>query len=235
MVRNNKTDVLHIATISIASCIIFYISTQFLKLDYVLTSGVKIFGFLVIPIIYSLITKNMKDVKNIFTFKDLKSIKYGISLGIISCFTIIGLYGISRNFFDFSMVKPALMQNSFLSTGGADINLRNYILGCAYIICCNSFLEEVFFRGMIFLNIYNKGYKKFAYIFSALLFATYHIAIFQSWFPLPLMIVIFIGLILGGLLFEYLNVKSKNMYNSWIVHALTNVGINLVGLYIITR
>ncbi|TAH63854.1 MAG: CPBP family intramembrane metalloprotease, partial [Gottschalkiaceae bacterium] len=94
----------------------------------------------------------------------------------------------------------------------------------------NSFLEEFFFRGFIFLNLYKLGFKKGAYIFSSILFSLYHIGIFKNWFN-PLLIILAVsGLISVGFIFNYIDTKSKSFINSWIVHILADAAIMLIGL-----
>jgi membrane protease YdiL (CAAX protease family) len=94
----------------------------------------------------------------------------------------------------------------------------------------NSFLEEFFFRGFVFLNVYETGNKGWAYLFSALLFALYHIAIFATWFNIPLMLLALFGLMVIGFVFNYLDTLSNNFLNSYLVHIFANLAIVLIGL-----
>ena len=71
--------------------------------------------------------------------------------------------------------------------------------------------------------------KKFAYIFSSLIFAFYHIGMTFGWVHIFVFILGFVGLIIGGMIFNYLNDKTDNIYSSWIVHMLINFGINTIG------
>ena len=99
-----------------------------------------------------------------------------------------------------------------------------------YITLGNSFLEEFFFRGFIFLNLYNQGYKKIAYIYSSLLFGVYHIAIFKTWFSPLLTVLALLGLVIAGIVFNWIDTKSENFINSWIVHILADSAIIIIGM-----
>ena len=109
------------------------------------------------------------------------------------------------------------------------INSNNYLLVAGYFSFFNSLLEELFFRGFIFLGLYNLGYKKLAHIFSAGLFAVYHVAIFATWFNPSLMTICIIGLFIGGVIFNYIDIKSNTIFNSWIVHILADLTIAYIG------
>ncbi|MDO4608363.1 MAG: CPBP family glutamic-type intramembrane protease, partial [Clostridia bacterium] len=68
-----------------------------------------------------------------------------------------------------------------------------------------------------------------AYLFSSVIFAFYHIGMTAGWVALPIFICGFVGLIAGGVIFNYLNDKHENIYSSWLVHMFINFGINTVG------
>ncbi|MBZ9635369.1 CPBP family intramembrane metalloprotease [Clostridium sp. FP1] len=99
-----------------------------------------------------------------------------------------------------------------------------------YITFGNSFLEEYFFRGFYLLKSYELKSKKFAYIYSSLLFGVYHIAIFKTWFNSGLVGLALIGLISIGFIFNWLDTRSKNFINSWLVHILADSAIIIIGL-----
>ena len=73
------------------------------------------------------------------------------------------------------------------------------------------------------------GYRKLAYLFSAIMFALYHVAMMIDWFSIGLYFLIIMGLMLGGLIFNYLNEKNETIYVSWITHMFANFAINTVG------
>jgi len=105
----------------------------------------------------------------------------------------------------------------------------NFLFVALYITSINSLLEEFFFRGFSFLSLKEVSSRKIAYIFSALAFAIYHVAIMNNWFTPPLFILLIVSLFIAGLLFNYLNERFNNIYVSWIVHMSANLAINTVG------
>ena len=103
------------------------------------------------------------------------------------------------------------------------------MLSVIYISFINSLLEEFFFRGFAFLSLKRLTGRGFAYVFSSLSFALYHVAMMIGWFSLPLFMLMLAGLFVGGMIFNYLNEKCENVYTSWLVHMFANLGINTVG------
>lgn len=209
---------------SIIICILLFIVEQYFGVNYYIKSFSKIIMFIIIPVIY------YKKIESI-TFKKAlninklskKDLNIGIILGIL-CFTILIIsYFVFKNFIDFESIIKELEDKSKITTS-------NFILVGLYITLGNSFLEEFFFRGFIFLNLYEIGYKKLAYIFSSTLFGIYHIAIFKTWFNVWITILALFGLISIGMIFNYINTKCKNFLNSWIVHILADSAIILIGL-----
>ena len=71
--------------------------------------------------------------------------------------------------------------------------------------------------------------RKFAYIFSATMFALYHVGMTSGWFNILIYILSMVGLFIGGCIFNYLNEKCENIYPSWLVHMCANFGINTIG------
>ena len=44
-----------------------------------------------------------------------------------------------------------------------------------------------------------------------------------------LLLLVMIGLIAGGLIFNYLNEKNENIYSSWFTHMFANFAMHTVG------
>lgn len=82
---------------------------------------------------------------------------------------------------------------------------------------------------MLFLTLKRITGRKFAYLFSAVVFAISHIAMMIGWFKIDIFMLIMAGLLVGGLIFNYLNEKSETIYPSWLVHMFANFAINTVG------
>lgn len=188
---------------------------------YLFKSLFKLIVFMGLPVVYTLTDKNIK-LMNIFKIQSRKHIIYSIILGLLVYAIIMGTYFILKNFIDLNNIKGILDSN-------LNVNKGNFVFVALYISFVNSLLEEFFFRGFIFLNLKRFISRKFAYIISAFAFACYHVAIMANWFGPALFLLAMTGLFIGGLIFNYLNDKSSNIYGSWLVHMMANFAINTVG------
>lgn len=212
----------YIITTTLISCIALYFIEQVLSVNYAVKTVSKILLFTLIPYFYISLKKT--TIKEALNFKNINKqhLKYGFFLGIFCFFTIIVTYYILKNVINFETISYEMQNKS-------KITPTNFILVGTYVTFGNSFLEEFFFRGFVFLNLYEIGYRKLAYIFSSLAFGLYHIAIFKNWFSLPLTLLALFGLISVGFIFNFLNTKSKNFLNSWLVHIFADSAIILIG------
>ncbi|MCY6369744.1 CPBP family intramembrane glutamic endopeptidase [Clostridium ganghwense] len=213
----------YILVSSLAAFIILYFVEQGMGVNYIVKTITKIALFTLIPYVYIKFIKK-SNIKNLVNFNCLnkKSLKYGFLVGIISFLIILLAYNILASYIDLNSISSELQNKS-------KITPENFILIGAYITLGNSFLEEVFFRGFIFLNMYKLGYKKLAYIYSSVLFGIYHIAIFKTWFSLGITFLALFGLIAVGFVFNFLDTKSENFINSWVVHILADSAIIFIG------
>ena len=184
-------------------------------------SFVKIILFSLMPILYSRYNKDL-NLNSLFKVKSKKEIIIALISGAAVFSFILGAYLILGGFFDFSNVVSSLSENV-----GVDID--NFIFVAIYISFINSLLEEFFFRGFAFLKLKEISSRKFAYIFSSLAFALYHVAMMIGWFDISLFILTLSGLFIGGIIFNYFNEKYKNIYVSWLIHMFANFAINTVG------
>jgi membrane protease YdiL (CAAX protease family) len=92
-----------------------------------------------------------------------------------------------------------------------------------YIPIVNAFGEELFFRGFCCRTLDRLGHPHLATYFSAGLFALYHLAIFQTWFSAPLMVLSLGCLFVAGLLLNNLVRRDGHIVGAWLVHALFNI------------
>lgn len=205
---------------SIFSCLTMAIIDSVISPDYWIKTLIKILLFLILPFIIVLFKKNL-DLNTFFKF-DKKTIFKYILLGLVIYLIILSEYYIFRNIFDFSNITVSLIKN-------INVTKSNFIYVSIYISLINSLIEEFFFRGFIFLSLIKINTKRFAYIFSSLIFAIYHIFIMKGWFGVEIYSIILIGLFVGGLIFNYINEKNKNIFPSWIVHMFANFSINTIG------
>ena len=135
---------------------------------------------------------------------------------------ILGGFFLLRPFIDLDSISAALMEKERISAG-------NFLFVALYISFCNSFLEELFFRGFAYLTLRDFCSHRVAFGFSALAFALYHVFIFHGWFSLWMFGLLLLGLFIGGCLFNFLDRKGS-LYPSWLVHIAANLAINTVGL-----
>lgn len=219
---NNSRTIKGILAISVISIVIMYIIDGIVNPGYIYKSVVKIAMFSILPITYTLHDRNIK-LKDNFKIKSKKDLIYSIILGIGVYLGILVVYFVLKSFISFDNIIEILDEN-------VNVNKDNFLWIALYISFANSFLEEFFFRGFMFLNLKRAAGRKFAYIISALAFSIYHVAIMWSWFNPIIFIVAMIGLFIGAIIFNYLNEKNENIYSSWIVHMLANFSINTVGL-----
>ena len=217
----NKKESLSIVFITIVSILIMAVVDGIIMPNYMVKSFIKIILFLVFPFLYSIFDKRVISFKSMFKFNK-KGLVYAFSLGIVIYTIIVGGYFLLSDVFDWSNITKSLTEN-------IGVTKENFLYVALYISFINSLLEEVFFRGFVFLNLKQRVTRKFAYIFSAVLFALYHVAMMVNWFSVGLYLLIIWGLVIGGVIFNYLNEKNDTIYVSWLTHMFANFAINTVG------
>lgn len=209
-----KKNLQFILITSIIACIILYIVERIIGAPYVFKTICKIVLFTSLPFIYLYVFKPSIKVD-----KKKKSFTLNVILSIIT-FSIIWIsYLLLHQFVDFNVIEDELK-----------LTKTEFVFRGLYIIIGNSFLEEYFFRGFIFLNLFKAGFNKLSHLFSSLLFAIYHIALFQTWFPLPIMFCVLLALFIVGFVFNFLSLRVTSFKGSWIVHASSDLAIILIGL-----
>ena len=183
---------------------------------------IKILFFLALPMLFfAFWREEWSEFKALFRFHK-KGLLISLLLGIIIFGVILGGYFALRGVIDFSGVTSSL-------TEGMGITADNFIWVATYISIMNSFLEEFFFRGFGFITLKKYVSVKFAYFFSPVLFAVYHVGMLVGMFHPAVLALLMFGLIVGGLIFNALNDKLGNIYPSWFVHMAANFAINTIG------
>lgn len=218
--KNNAKKALLMVTLTVLFCVFMAVIDGIIKADYFLKSVIKIVLFAVLPAVYSFYDKDIK-IKEIF-IPGKKGITPAFFLCIGVYVVILGGYLLLKDVFDFSAVTGTLSNN-------IGVTGQNFIFVSIYISFVNSFLEEFFFRGFAFITLKKITSRKFAYIFSAAVFAIYHVAMMIGWFGIGVFLIVMAGLFAGGIIFNYLNEKSETIYPSWLVHMFANFAINTVG------
>lgn len=218
-IKNTRRGILVLGFISI---MVMFVVDFLIQPIFVIKSAIKVVLFLGVPLMYGYLNRYV-DVLSIFKVKSKKQLRYSILLGIAIYLVILGAYYLFAGFLDLDNIQSLLARNL-----GVDRN--NFIFVAIYIAIFNSLLEEFFFRGFLFLGLKNLGMGSLSTLLSAGMFSLYHIAIIANWFNIWIFILVILGLFIGGLIFNALNNRNGNIYNSWLVHMFANLAINTVGL-----
>lgn len=198
---------------SLSVLVLIFLVEQVFKLPYIFKTLIKAPLFLIYPL--SQMKKDFKLRKRWLK----KSLIYGGAIAGI----IVVAYLILYPFIDLSAIQSDM-------AGRMAISRTLFFFAAMYTIFINALLEEIFFRAYIYKGIRS---KKLAYIYSSLAFALYHLAIFGTWFSLPLLGLALVGLLVGGLIFSYITDKSGSFIGAYIVHIGADIGVVLVGLHVL--
>ena len=193
-----------------------------LKPQYFIKSILKCIVFLGVPLLY--FYRNKKEaakLKKLFTPKK-KEVIEALLLGVFGYVLLLAGYFAAKDYVDFSNITKSL-------TADIGVHAGNFVYVSIYISVVNSFLEEFLFRGFAFMTLKEHVGRKTANIVSAALFAFYHIGMTFGWVKPSIFLFGFIGLWIGGMVFNFLCEKKNNLYTSWILHMFINFGINTVG------
>lgn len=188
-----------------------------IKPHYLVKSLIKIILFLGVPLASPFGRVELKKL-----FKPKKSIWIALALGLSVYGVVLCGYFLLKDSINFSAIANNL-------TTGAGVNPDNFVFVALYISFINSLLEELFFRGFACIALSKEGSTKFAFIFSSVAFAFYHMGMTAGWFNIGIWILAMVGLIVGGCIFNLLDIKGKSIYSSWTVHMFANFAINTIG------
>lgn len=218
---SKRKTIIGILLTTIVSITVMSIIDGIINPGYIYKSAIKLIMFLLIPLVYSAYDNNI-NLKDIFRIKSKRKLFISIFLGLLVYIIILSSYLILKGLIDLNIIKNMLAKN-------LKVTKDNFIFVALYISFINSLLEEFFFRGFIFLSLKKIIISRYAYIISALAFAIYHVAIMGSWFSPIIFLLAMIGLFVGGIIFNFLNEYSLNIYSSWLVHMMANFAINTIG------
>lgn len=221
MERKNRLWVIGIALLC---CGAMALVDGVLRPGYAIKSAIKIGLFLVLPLLVSLRNKELSCLA-LLRFPR-KGFPAALCLGAGVYGVILGGYFLVRQWFDFSAIAGNL-------TANAGVTKENFLFVSLYISFINSLLEEFFFRGFVFINLKKTSTRPFAYVFSGLVFAGYHVAMMLGWFSPALFLLVMAGLTVGGMIFNYLNERLGTVYISWLVHMCANFAINTIGFLLL--
>lgn len=218
-IRNTRNGILLLGVLSIA---VMFVVDFWIQPTFVIKSAIKVVLFLGVPLMYGYLNRYV-DIKSIFKTHSKKQLQFSILLGVVIYLVIVGLYFVFARYLDLENIR-------LLLEGNLGVNQNNFIFVGIYIAVFNSLLEEFFFRGFLFLGLKSLGMGFLSTLMSAGMFAVYHVAIVANWFNIWIFLLVMLGLFVGGLIFNALNNRNENIYNSWLVHMFANLAINTVGL-----
>ena len=216
--KKNNNNKLFIILYVVISCVLMAFIELIVEPNYLIKSLIKILLFFGIPfIIIKIIKIKLLDNFKVNKKELVKLLKLGVGVFLVGIIT----YLVFRNFIDFTKLTRSLLVDQHITRG-------QFILVALYISFGNSLLEEFIFRLVSFIKLKEYCNKRFAYIFSAFMFSIYHAAMIGMSFPFLLTLFCLICLFVLGILFNYLDDKDNNIYNSWFVHMFCDFAIMVV-------
>lgn len=135
-------------------------------------------------------------------------------------------YALIQDYVDPNQIKDSLLNKE-------KVSVENFLYVALYISAVNSFLEEIFFRGLLFLQVKKSGHRKLAYNLSALFFAVYHIGIVSGWFNIWVFLPVIFLLYVAGIILNKAAEACDSFLGSWVIHIAANLGINAIGCYLL--
>ena len=220
----SKRRTVIIVLITLICCLAMAVVEVVIQPGYAGKSAIKMALFLLIPLAASLCDKDILYLK-LFRFRK-NGFLASLLLGVGVYGVIVGGYFLVRPFFDFSQIAVSLTKN-------VGVDKDNFLFVALYISFVNSLLEEFFFRGFVFTNLKRQGGRSLAYWFSGGAFALYHVAMMIGWFSPLLFALVMAGLLVGGMIFNYLNERMDTICASWLVHMFANFAINTIGFMLL--
>ena len=214
--EGNKKEKYGVIFITVICCIIMALIETVVEPPYFVKSASKAAVFLALPFL-SMKLLRIKVFDRSFALNKKTLLKL-LLLGLCIYSVIIGAWFLTKNTFDYAALVDSLSADQKVDGG-------SFIWVALYISFGNSFLEEFLFRFLAFLKLSEFTTKRTAYLFSSAMFAVYHIAMIGASFPPLLLTVALIGLFIGGVVFDFVDEKSKNIYHSWIIHMFADFAI----------
>ncbi|MDR0249126.1 MAG: CPBP family intramembrane metalloprotease [Oscillospiraceae bacterium] len=212
-------NIVALTGVSFAACALHYAWLQTPLTLYAYASALKCALFLACPIMYFALAGN-GSLRSMFAGVSPKAAKLSFAAGLCVFALIWLLFFAARPFLSAEALGGAF--------GRRGITEGNFIFVFLYIILINAALEEIFFRGFVFMTLCREGVKRFAHAYSCLLFALYHAAILDNAVSPPLFALCMAGLAAAGLFFNILTAKCGGITASLIVHVAANAALNLI-------
>lgn len=220
MKKRNKAIVI---TLSLLAVGIMIFVEQHLKPGYALKSIAKVLVFAGAEFLYSVMSRTP-----LMEVIGLRKIRKGriLFLGAAVVYAVVLIvFFIVRGQIDINGIRESLIAKEHLTR-------ENCLFVFTYIILVNSFLEESFFRGFIY-NALKDSSKPAAAIYSAVIFALYHLGIVSGWFNPAILLLCIILLTISGLFLQSVCLHFNSLAASWFLHGFANLAINTIGVILI--
>ncbi|MBR4462843.1 MAG: CPBP family intramembrane metalloprotease [Erysipelotrichaceae bacterium] len=215
----NKKKTVTVVLMAVSALLAMAYVERIMQPGYWIKSLIKLFVFGGSILLYAYLFK-----ENLRELIHLKKIKPSKKLIFFMAFAYVGIivsYLLLSSYIDLDSIKESLIQKEHLSR-------KNFLFIFSYIILINSFLEESFFRGFLYQTFKQQGMEKAGILFSALVFALYHISIMDGWFHPAIMLLGIAGLFLVGIFLQIIMIREDSLSGSWLVHAFANLAINTI-------
>ncbi len=207
----------------VLAVIILFILNFVLMGDYIFVSAIKWFLFLGMPVIYAIHYADYDVFKGTI---HMEPVNFNRDTNIL-VITFLPLLGVvlaflgTEHLIDLKLIEVDLISYYRLTR-------ENFILYGLYIVFVNSLLEEVFFRGFIFLNLKKLGHPRLAYLLSAGLFSLYHLDLIIHWFPPGILVLSLGGIFIGGLIFAYLDTLTHGLMEGYAAHVMADLALMVI-------
>ncbi len=214
--QNNKRKAVGIMLLAVLCCIVMAVVEMVIEPSYAVKSVCKVVCFFCVPLVYLKLRGETVFSKNFVL--DQKSIGKLLLLGAAIYAVVMAGYFVTGGAFDYAALVGSLSADQ-------NVSASNFLPIALYISFGNSLLEEFMFRMVAYLKLSEYMSKTVVGIFSAVLFAVYHIGMIGSSFPLPLLLAALVGLAVGGWIFSFVDEKSRNIYPSWMIHMFADFAL----------
>ena len=221
--KNKRQMQMQIVCMSVLACGLHaaMLHTQFNQYFY--TSVLKTILFALCPVVFHRISPAGRLQGLLFNNGDRQRLRQSLALGLFVFLFAFAAFAVLRPLLDPAMVVGALSD--------VGITGSSYPYVFLYVLLVNAAMEELFFRGFVFLNLFRMGFKRFAHVFSSLLFALYHVSVLKSGAAPGVLLLGIGGLVAAGLVFNELARRCDGIAGSLPVHAGANLAINMIGAY----
>ncbi|MBQ1888986.1 MAG: CPBP family intramembrane metalloprotease [Firmicutes bacterium] len=221
---SSKAGMVFALAAAVIFCAVMTVTEQVVRPTYWIKCAVKAGLILPALIIYARTFRiDLRDVTGLYPMKAPRSL-FLMTGG--ACAVILAAFFLLRGRLDLAGIRASLMSKEGLTK-------ENCLFVFTYIIICNSFLEEVFFRGFLTGALKERmGFWRAA-VLSAAFFALYHIGIVSGWFSLPVMALAVAGLMAAGIILQLADRSRGSLKAGWLIHAGANLVINAIGAWLI--